>query len=149
MPLADEPRGGSRRRIHISPVVFEPELGRALVVDDDRDFATELAQRMNDFGLVACVESDAEAALRRLFGEAEYRMLICDHHKAGLTGPHLIRRIKTTLREPPTCVLVTGQASFGFAWNALRCGADDFISKPLDPDELEHAIVRHTRGLRV
>ncbi len=149
MPLADDPRGESRPRIHLLPMVFDPDLDRALVVDDDRGFATALAGYMKDFGLTTRVESDAEAALRELVGESGYRLLVCDHHKAGMTGPELIRRVKATVCEPPTCVLITGQASFGFAWDALCCDADDFISKPLDADELEHTIARHTGGLRV
>ena len=103
---------------------------RALVVDDDAEFRTGLAEavRLEGFSTVTA-ESLAEA--RRLLAESPPHVVLVDLSLPDGSGLDLLKEIEPN-GSSPEVVLVTGQATVGTAVEALRLGATDYLTKPVD-----------------
>jgi DNA-binding NtrC family response regulator len=113
-----------------------------LVVEDDRGLRRLLEQEFEEMGLgvesVAC----AEQALEHL-ATSTPSIIVSDLRLPGLSGIHLLERVKSLDTEwPPAFVVVTAFGSIAQAVEALKMGADDFLTKPLD---LEHLRLRVQR----
>jgi two-component system CheB/CheR fusion protein len=114
--------------------------GRVLLVDDDPDLLNSLCDLLQPEGFEVAIASSAETACRTA-AEFEPDIAVLDI-KLGLTnGIDLIAPLK---RQWPdlACVIVTGYADTESAVRALREGAEDFLSKPVDPAILLRALTR-------
>ncbi len=101
-----------------------------LVVDDDAESREliALALQASDFDCVKAASAEAGlAALQRSSVDA----IVTDVHMGGMDGIELCRRVHEIDAELPI-VVVTGRANVDTAVGALRAGAYDFLSKPLD-----------------
>jgi LmbE family N-acetylglucosaminyl deacetylase/CheY-like chemotaxis protein len=111
----------------------ESGIPRILVVEDDEVIAALTTGMLGESGEVSWAAS-AEAALEML-AQADFDLLVVDIGLPGISGLDLIREIKT--RDPLLATLIlTGEASFDNAVEAIRAGADDFMQKPVDGAEL-------------
>ncbi len=132
--------GGQRR--------FEParrnEGGRAswrvLVVDDDdgvRDFLEAVLARA---GFEVTGAATGEDALERA-SEAPFDLVTLDVILPGIDGLETLRRLK--LAHPGVrVIMLSGHAPSRAGDEALRLGAQEFLRKPLEPQELERAEAR-------
>lgn len=117
---------------------------RALVVEDDRGLRELIVEELRDQGLeVEGVRAadDALAAIER----GRYQLVISDVRLPGMTGMELLAALRE-LPRPPAFIIVTAYGSISQAVDALKQGADDFLTKPLD---LEHLRLRALRLLEV
>jgi sigma-B regulation protein RsbU (phosphoserine phosphatase) len=81
------------------------------------------------------------------FEHGEYSVVICDWMMPGLDGPDLIRRIRTAERAGYTyLILLTSKTRREDLIQGMEAGADDFMAKPFDRDELR---VRLRAGERI
>lgn len=114
--------------------------GRLLIIDDDVDARELLAANLELRGLEAVACPGAEQALA-LLEAARFDIVITDVHMPGMSGIELCELLSE--RHPHTPVLVmTGQASMELAVAALRAGAHDFVTKPIDVEGLAHRIAK-------
>jgi DNA-binding NtrC family response regulator len=110
--------------------------GSVLVVDDQRDFAAGLSR------LLAGQFPDWTFAVRESGGEAleelergDYDLLITDLRMPGLSGQNLLTAALS--RNPAlTVIMLTGFGSVETAVAALKEGAYDFLTKPIDQEHL-------------
>ncbi len=111
-----------------------------LIVDDEKTTRDGLRAALEDkFDIY--VAEDAQAAWQLLEKES-FAVLLTDLRMAGEDGLKLIRRAKS-LQKPPVCILMTAYGSEEVAVQAMKEGADDYISKgKLQIDELELRIRR-------
>jgi len=120
---------------------------RALIADDDRGTTAILAKTLRRAGLEIDVKHDGNAAWEHLRSSQDATLAIIDWMMPGLDGPELCRRIR---REPSLAntyvILLTGRDSRTDVVAGLDAGADDYIVKPCDLDELR---ARMSVGLRV
>lgn len=121
---------------------IKPEYGRILVVEDDRELRELLVEELEDRGYATIGAGRAEAALEALSRE-EIDLVLSDVRLPGMTGASLLERLRE-LPEPPACVLITAFGTVAQAVEALKAGADDFLTKPVD---LEHLVLRIERTL--
>lgn len=106
---------------------------RILVVEDDEVIAALTTSMLGEAGEVSWAAS-AEAALEML-DQSSWSLLVVDIGLPGISGLDLIKEVKR--RDPLlTTLILTGDASFDNAVEAIRAGADDFMSKPVDGTEL-------------
>ncbi|NND95762.1 MAG: response regulator [Pirellulaceae bacterium] len=119
---------------------------RVLVADDD-----PVSRRLLDSYLqkweydVVVAENGTEAW--ELFQKEEFPMVICDWMMPGIDGPDLIRRIRARTKSGYVyTVLLTAKSKKGDLVTGMESGADDFVSKPFDHDELH---VRLRAGERI
>ncbi len=114
-----------------------------LIVDDEKPTRDGLRAALEDRYDVYVAE-DAKTAMELLERE-NFDVLLTDFRLPGEDGMKLISRAKS-LARPPICILMTAYGSEELAVDAMKRGADDYISKGrLQIDELEMRIARAVR----
>ncbi len=113
---------------------------KVLVVDDEKDFANTLAQRLKMRDLKVGTAYDGEQALSRL-KEEEPDVIVLDLKMPGMHGMEVLEEIKKAYPEMQVIIL-TGHGTDKDEEEAKRLGGFDFIKKPADIDHLEHKIRR-------
>ncbi|MGB0599019.1 MAG: sigma-54-dependent transcriptional regulator [Rubripirellula sp.] len=127
--------------------------GLVLIVDDDRAMCELVETTLQISGYTAEWCQSADAALARL-SEREFDVVLTDVRMPGVTGLELCQQINQSRPDVPV-VVMTAFGSLQTAVSAIRSGAYDFITKPVDMDLLtltiERAIERRqlTRQIRL
>ncbi len=117
--------------------------GRVLIVDDDSSLRELLVAglRRRDFHPVAV--ASAEEALSLLDAES-FDTVVTDLKLRGMNGLELCERIAGSRSHLPV-VVITGFGSLETAVGAIRVGAYDFVTKPIDTDALTLILDRAVR----
>ena len=112
--------------------------GKLLIVDDELSVRDSLGKWFREEGYeVATVESASQALTR--MAEQRWDAALVDIKMRGTDGIELQRRMHET--DPELMVIMmTGYASVETAVAALKNGAYDYVTKPLDPDEIAHLV---------
>jgi DNA-binding NtrC family response regulator len=113
---------------------------RVLVVDDDKGLCEWLAERLEASGFEVAQRMSAEAALD-LLEEQDFDALVTDLTLDGMTGIELCARCRENRANMPV-IVITGYGDMNSAIAAIRAGASDFITKPVDGAILQHAVER-------
>ncbi len=109
---------------------------KILIVDDDPDIVTMLEDRLQASGYGTVIARDGVEALERIEQEAPHLILL-DLDMPRLTGLEVLKRLpKIKLAEDLPVVVMTAHASIDAAVEAMKTGAYDFLTKPLDKDHL-------------
>ena len=109
---------------------------RVLVADDEESVAELLRRMLVKDGYMVEVVNDGIAALAAV-SERKPHVVLLDVNMPGMNGIDVCRRIKQDLANRLTpVVLVTGMAQREKRIEGLEAGADDFLSKPVDAQEL-------------
>ena len=119
-----------------------PMSGRILIVDDDDTTCELLEAMLAGDGYEAVSVGSAAEALERVEAEV-FDVVLTDLNLGGMDGVELCGRL-ATLRPDLPVVVVTGYASVDAAVGALRAGAYDFLTKPIDTKLLGPVVVRAT-----
>ncbi len=109
---------------------------KILIVDDDPDIATmlEVCLQASEYGTV--IARDGVEALDLVEQEAPHLMLL-DLDMPRLTGIEVLKRLqKVRPAEDLPVIVMTAHASIDAAIEAMKAGAYDFLTKPLDKDHL-------------
>jgi two-component system response regulator HydG len=120
---------------------------RVLVVDDERDVCEFLEASLTQRGVDVLTTTRAESALE-IASNDELDVVLSDLRLDHMDGLELCRRMAERQPNLPV-VLITGDGSLDAAVGAIRAGAYDFITKPIDIDALEVAIQRAARHRRL
>ncbi len=108
---------------------------RVLIAEDDLISARVLAKALETLGYEVAQASDGEAAWQRLQQERS-PLVITDWMMPGMDGIELCRRIRSRPGPYTYVILLTARDNCEDRQEALRIGADDFLTKPLDRNEL-------------
>ena len=113
-----------------------------LVVDDDTDFRIGLRTALEMKGYQVEEAANGEEALLKLSARPPLLVLL-DLQMPVMNGREMLQRMRSTneLREVPV-VIISG---FGFEWEAELMGAQGYIGKPFEPQELESTIAHLLR----
>jgi two-component system response regulator RegA len=113
---------------------------RFLVVDDDEAFRTRLIKALQARGLQADGAGSADEALK-VAPTVQPKAAILDLRMPGMSGLELVSELAS--RFPGIQVVVlTGYGSIATAVEALRRGAINYLTKPLDTDQILAAFER-------
>ncbi|MBC7360046.1 MAG: response regulator [Desulfacinum sp.] len=107
---------------------------RVLLVDDEVEFVSTLAERLEIRGMEVLVASDGEEALRRVEQEP-LDVVVLDVRMPGLGGLDVLKRIKEMKPDLPV-ILLTGHSATRDGIEGMRLGAFDYLMKPLDIETL-------------
>jgi len=119
---------------------------RVLVADDEPMGALMLSRSLERWGLEVVVARDGEEAWR-MIQDGGIKMAILDWMMPGADGPELCRRIRKDERHNHMhLILLTARNSRADVVAGLDAGADDYLIKPFDPEELRARV--HV-GIRV
>lgn len=116
---------------------MDPET-RILIVDDDSSGreALELLLRTSGYSLQTAPDA---ATARKLIDESPFQLILCDLNLPDMDGISILRHSRTV--SPTTeVIMVTGYASAESAVRAMKEGAFDYITKPINFDELKIVI---------
>ena len=129
--------------------------GRILIVDDEVNARTALAELLRDEGFEVETAADGFKALGKLEAFAPH-IVVTDLKMPGMDGIELVKKIRAA-EDPVGVVVMTAFGEVSSAVDAMRAGAADYLTKPLDFDVLlvvldrvlEHQkLSRETRQLR-
>jgi CheY-like chemotaxis protein len=121
---------------------------RVLIVEDEPDFADNLLEVLEEFGVSARVAASAEAALALLESES-FEGVVTDYRLPGISGVELIRRMRKEKIELPV-VLLSGFLDHQAEDAAIEAGALDILQKPVDVERLASDVAefgKSTRGV--
>jgi DNA-binding NtrC family response regulator len=113
---------------------------KVLLVDDEKDFAEALAQRlgMRGFDVKTCFSGD-EAL--NLVQEHEFDVIVLDVLMPGKDGVETLREIKC-LKPLIHVIMLTGHATVETAIEGMKLGAHDFLIKPTATTDLLEKITK-------
>lgn len=133
-----------------STLAWRAGQGRLLIVDDDQ-VACEFLQAILGRQYQVKWETSSQRALERLLTE-DFDLVLTDLNMMDINGLDLCKRI-FGLRPDIPVIVVTGQGSMDSAVGAMRAGAYDFITKPIDAKliglTVERALQRRRLGEEV
>jgi len=115
-----------------------PEEIGILIVDDEASVRDSLYQWFKNDGYRVDTAADAVSALKKL-QENPYDIILLDIKMPGMDGIELQNRIKQIDKDIVT-IIITAYASVDTAIQALKDGAFDYVTKPIDPDDLGRLI---------
>jgi two-component system response regulator RegA len=123
---------------------MDREARSLLVVDDDEMFRTRLVRAFRERGYDAVGVADHLAALAAARGETPELALV-DLRLPGASGLDVVRDLR---RLDPTTVIVmlTGYGSITTAVEAIKLGANSYLTKPADADQILAAFEKETTG---
>lgn len=117
---------------------------KVLLVDDEEDFVTTLAERLEGRGYTVEVALDGETALA-LVEARSFDAIFLDLAMPGIDGIETLKRLKARKAELQV-VLLTGRATVEQGVEAMKLGALDLVEKPADikdiVDKVEEASAR-------
>jgi sigma-B regulation protein RsbU (phosphoserine phosphatase) len=115
---------------------------RAVVADDDRSTALMLSRTLEKWDYEVAVTHDGSSALDAIIKGPAPSLAILDWMMPGLDGIEVCRRVRqASLSSYVYLMLLTSRSSRQDLVAGLDAGADDYLTKPFDPEEL-HARVR-------
>lgn len=109
-----------------------------LIIDDEKIVRESLAKWFLEDGFKVGAAEDAGTALRRLQAQ-RWDIILLDIKMPGMDGIELQGKIREI--DPLSAIIfITAHASVDTAVQALKAGAFDYVTKPVDPDYLSHLI---------
>lgn len=104
---------------------------RILVIDDDQEVRTSLQTVLETLGYSAHTAATGEEGLNAIQRES-FDLVLCDLRLPGASGLDVLKHKSSTV----PVILMTAYGNADIATQAARGGAFDYISKPINPDDL-------------
>jgi len=121
---------------------------KVLIADDNRDAVATFAALVRRWGFEPCIAYDGLTALAMLRAPQPPHLAMLDWVMPGISGIEICRAIRGEPNRPYTYfILVTGRDKRTEFLEGLSAGADEFLLKPVDPDELHARLLTGKRVL--
>ncbi len=111
-----------------------------LVVDDDASLRRVMKMQLEEAGFTVALAANGEEALARI-DELQPKLVITDLRMPGAGGMDLLRHIRDDHKET-TVIIITAFATVETAVEAMKAGAFDYVTKPIDYDALKLVVDR-------
>ncbi len=120
---------------------------KVLIADDDPISRLIVERSLKKLGYDVVSVSDGNAAHRSLLADDTPRLAVLDWMMPGFTGPELCHEVRQRVGRPYTyLLLVTSREGKEDVISGLNAGADDYLTKPVHPEEL---LARLRVGVRI
>ena len=117
-----------------------------LVVDDEQVLAGAMGEYLGRHGYVVNVKFSGEEALKVIDQEPP-DIVVLDYRLPRMDGLEVLRKIKDS-RPEVEVIMLTSHGSVQGAVEAMKRGAYDYLSKPLDLEELRLVVAKALQSLR-
>ncbi len=118
-----------------------------LITDDDRAHRVMLKKLLGGWGYNVAEADDGSVAVQEV-QKKSFDLILMDIRMTNVSGIEALEQIKRINPSIPV-IIMTAYASVETAVKALKKGAYDYLTKPLDFDELQMAIIRATEHSRL
>jgi len=122
------------------------ESSRILIIDDDETIRRTLSSILEEKGYIVDTAENAEEALKKS-ESSYYNLALIDIRLPDIEGTDLLSSLQKTSPEMIKIIL-TGYPSLQNAIKAVNRGADGYIIKPADLDDLHKMIKKHLKRQR-
>jgi DNA-binding response OmpR family regulator len=120
---------------------------RILIAEDDRATARLLSASVASWGFEVIAVEDGISAVKAFEQDPTPHLVLLDWMLPGLDGPEVCRKIRELRGDaPPHIILLTSRSGRTDVVAGLEAGADDYLVKPFDPEELR---ARLSAGARI
>ncbi|MDQ1240535.1 MAG: two-component system, OmpR family, response regulator CpxR [Thermodesulfobacteriota bacterium] len=109
-----------------------------LLVDDEKEFASTLAERLTLRGLNVYTANSGDDALHMMTNDPA-DVVVLDLMMPGMSGLKVLERLRTDYPNVRV-ILLTGMGSVADGVKGMQMGAFDYLMKPVEIDGLIHAI---------
>ncbi|HTZ20239.1 MAG TPA: sigma-54 dependent transcriptional regulator [Opitutaceae bacterium] len=113
---------------------------KILVVDDERGLCAGVQEALRREGYVVDAANDAGTALK-LLGERLYNLVLTDVRMPDVSGLQLLQDARQVSRDT-LFILMTAYGTVGSAVEAMKAGAYDYLTKPLDMQRLRALVLK-------
>jgi DNA-binding NtrC family response regulator len=113
-------------------------MANILYVDDEPAIGLILQDTLERLGHHAMGATNVPEALAAL-AHGDIDLIISDYRMPGMSGLDLLELLRDEGRDIPL-IMLTGHATIEHAVAAIKAGASDYITKPLQTEQLEHAV---------
>ncbi len=117
-----------------------PSRGHVLIADDEEAARRSLAQILTEDGFTVSLAANGEEALNLVARESP-DVLLTDLRMPVMDGHELLNRVRQGFPDVPV-VIMTAHGTIASAVQAVRDGAEDYLTKPIDVEDLELLIER-------
>ena len=118
---------------------------RIILVEDDQVFAQVITRSIEKKGFLVAHASNSKEALT-LIQNGGFEYAILDLNLGGETSLKLIPTFKKIVTDIQILIL-TGYASIATAVEAIKLGADNYLAKPADADEIISAMINKNKQI--
>ncbi len=113
---------------------------KILIVDDDNLVCESLKELLSLEGYAVDTAEDGLTALAKVKGD-HFNLILSDIHMPGINGLELLKELKGLEPEAPV-IFITGHGHIDGAIEAIKLGAYDYVTKPIDDLRLKLTIQR-------
>lgn len=113
---------------------------RVLIVDDDPSMSRFLSSFLTRQNFEVSTASSGEEAIR-MFRVYDPALVLLDMNMSGMDGLDTLERLKQ-IKPEVSVIVVSGQNTPDMIFKASKAGAEDYVSKPFEPKDLEARIAR-------
>ena len=118
---------------------------RVLIVDDEEELVTTIAERLKIRGIQAQIATDGESALK-IIEENPPKVVVLDVMMPGIGGIEILQRMNAQNLQIPV-ILLTGYGSAEQGKEGMDLGAFDYLMKPCDLNLLISKIQEAVKSL--
>jgi DNA-binding NtrC family response regulator len=115
-------------------------MANVLYVDDEPAIGLILQDTLERLGHSAIGATNVPEALQALSRD-RIDLIISDYRMPGLSGLEFLEVLRDQGRDIPV-IMLTGYATIEHAVASIKAGASDYITKPVQPEQLEHAVTQ-------
>ena len=121
---------------------------KILIVDDDALITELLESQLTDWGYEPIVFTKSVDALTALARPDAPRLAILDWEMPLIDGPTICRSIRRNNGDHTYIILLTGNSSREHVIQALQAGANDYMIKPFEPEDLKTRIETGVQAIK-
>jgi len=118
---------------------------KILLVDDEHEFVTTLAERLELRNMKATIAMDGETALGHIENDPP-QVVVLDVMMPGLGGLEVLEKIKA-IDSKIQVILLTGHGATKDGIRGMQLGAFDYLIKPIDIEELVKKLNEAVKGM--
>jgi serine/threonine-protein kinase len=121
--------------------------GRVLLVDDEPVLLELTSEALREAGFTVETAPNGDEAYRRIVA-SEPEVVVADVEMPGMDGYDLCRKVRASGRDSIPFLFCSGSVAPDARLKGLQAGADDFIHKPANPEELVLKLSRQVERVR-
>lgn len=120
---------------------------KILVVDDKQSIVEILSTALTAAGYDVETTLEGNSAIEMILSDS-YDLILCDVNLPDISGTEILKKAKT-MKMPPNVIMITAYGSIENAIECMKLGADDYVTKPFNLDEIKEIVKKGLEKVRL